>query len=210
MLSVTTRRLTFNFKLRYIFRWPRIAQLVQRLARNYTARGSNPGADEIFLTRPERPWGPPSLLYNGYPVFPGGKAAGGDDILTLLAPKLKEGQRCTFISPLVLRGLFQGKICLSPFCYIFRPNGHHPLLVFNKNIKENHVKIIGKFNTSFLYKCICKVKYFDSSRPKSGINLVLKWDIKGCLKNCTCYKLFDLLTSVLHLRGMRTCFTKYQ
>jgi hypothetical protein len=26
-------------------------------------------------TRPERPWDPPSLLYNGYRIFPGGKAA---------------------------------------------------------------------------------------------------------------------------------------
>ena len=31
---------------------------------------------EIFRTRPDRPWGPPSLLYNGYRVIPGGKAAG--------------------------------------------------------------------------------------------------------------------------------------
>ena len=30
---------------------------------------------EIFSTRPDRPWGPPSLLYNGYRVFPRGKAA---------------------------------------------------------------------------------------------------------------------------------------
>jgi hypothetical protein len=29
-----------------------------------------------FRTRPDRPWGPPSLLYNGYRVFPGGKSAG--------------------------------------------------------------------------------------------------------------------------------------
>jgi hypothetical protein len=29
-----------------------------------------------FPTFPERPWGPPSLLYNGYRVFPAGKAAG--------------------------------------------------------------------------------------------------------------------------------------
>jgi hypothetical protein len=29
---------------------------------------------EFFSTRPNRPWGPPSLLYNGYPVLPGGKA----------------------------------------------------------------------------------------------------------------------------------------
>ena len=26
---------------------------------------------EIFRTCPDRPWGPPSLLYNGYQVFPG-------------------------------------------------------------------------------------------------------------------------------------------
>jgi hypothetical protein len=34
------------------------------------------GGGEIFRTCPDRPWGPPSLLYNGYRVFPGGKAAG--------------------------------------------------------------------------------------------------------------------------------------
>jgi len=28
---------------------------------------------EIFRTYPDRLWGPPSLLYNGYRVFPGGK-----------------------------------------------------------------------------------------------------------------------------------------
>jgi hypothetical protein len=39
-------------------------------------RGSNPGGGEIFRSRPDRPWGPPSLLYNGYRVIAGGKAAG--------------------------------------------------------------------------------------------------------------------------------------
>jgi len=34
---------------------------------------------EIFLTCPDRPWGPPSLLYNGYQVFPGGKERPGRD-----------------------------------------------------------------------------------------------------------------------------------
>jgi hypothetical protein len=34
------------------------------------------GGGEFFRTRPDRPWGPPSLLYNGYRVFPVGKAAG--------------------------------------------------------------------------------------------------------------------------------------
>ena len=31
---------------------------------------------EIFRIRPDRPWGSSTLLYNGYRVFPGGKAAG--------------------------------------------------------------------------------------------------------------------------------------
>ena len=34
---------------------------------------------EIFRTCPDRPWGPPSLLYNGYLFFPGGKKRPGRD-----------------------------------------------------------------------------------------------------------------------------------
>jgi hypothetical protein len=41
--------------------------------------GSNPAGGEIFRTCPDRPWGPPSLLYNGYRVFPGGKVRPGRD-----------------------------------------------------------------------------------------------------------------------------------
>jgi len=39
--------------------------------------GSNPGGGEIFRTCPDRPWGPPSLLYNGYRIFPVGKGGRG-------------------------------------------------------------------------------------------------------------------------------------
>ena len=42
--------------------------------------GSNPGGGEIFRTGPDRPWGPPSFLYNGYRVFPGGKVRPGRDV----------------------------------------------------------------------------------------------------------------------------------
>ena len=57
-----------------------------------TIRVSNPGGSEIFRTRPDRPWGPPSLLYNGYRVFPGSKAAGAWRWPATLhiAPRLKE------------------------------------------------------------------------------------------------------------------------
>jgi len=35
-----------------------------------------PGSNAVatrFSARPDRPWGPPSLLHNGHLVFPGGK-----------------------------------------------------------------------------------------------------------------------------------------
>ena len=51
---------------------------------NFYAYGlDGPGIEsrwgEIFRTCPDRPWGPPSLLYNGYRVFPGGKVLPGRD-----------------------------------------------------------------------------------------------------------------------------------
>ena len=36
-----------------------------------------PSLASRFSARPDRPWGPPSLLYNGYRVFPGGKVRPG-------------------------------------------------------------------------------------------------------------------------------------
>jgi len=45
----------------------------------WTIWGSNPGGGEIFRTCPDRPWGPPSLLFNGYWVFPWGKERPGRD-----------------------------------------------------------------------------------------------------------------------------------
>ena len=52
------------------------AQSVSRPSTGWTVRGLKPGGGEIFRTRPGRPWGPLSLLYNGYRVFTGGKEAG--------------------------------------------------------------------------------------------------------------------------------------
>jgi hypothetical protein len=46
---------------------------------DWTVRRSNPGGGEIFSTCPDRPWGPPSLLYNGYRVFPGSSKRPGRD-----------------------------------------------------------------------------------------------------------------------------------
>lgn len=52
-----------------------MAHMVQRLGMGWTVRGSNPGEDDNFRTRLERPWTPASLLYNAYQVLSEGKAA---------------------------------------------------------------------------------------------------------------------------------------
>ena len=53
--------------------------IIIELVRGWTFPGWNPGGGEIFCTCPDQPWGPPSLLYNGYRVFPGRKEQPGHD-----------------------------------------------------------------------------------------------------------------------------------
>lgn len=51
------------------------AYSVQRVVTGWTARGLNPGARREFSTRPNRPRGPPTLVYKGYHVLAGSKMA---------------------------------------------------------------------------------------------------------------------------------------
>ena len=93
-----------------------IAQSVQRLAMGWTVRGSYPGGGEIFRTRPEWSYGTPSLLYNGYRVFPGGKAAGAgvDHLPHLSTEVLKRGRA---IPLLTIRALVAYKGRTFTFTY---------------------------------------------------------------------------------------------
>ena len=55
------------------------------IATRYGLEGSwdlIPVGGEIFRTYPDRPWFPPSLLYNGYRVFPRGKTGSGVTLTT--------------------------------------------------------------------------------------------------------------------------------
>ena len=77
------------------------------LATGWIVWRSNPGGGEIFHTRPDRPWAPPSLLYNGYRVFPGDKAARGVVLTTHphLSTEVMKGYGYTSTHPLRLSGL---------------------------------------------------------------------------------------------------------
>ena len=76
-------------------------------------RGSNTGGGEIFRTRPDRPWGPPSLLQNVHRIsFPGLKRLGvAMTTNPHLAARLKKEYSYTSTPPLGLRGLFEGELC---------------------------------------------------------------------------------------------------
>jgi hypothetical protein len=79
--NIWSFKLIINFWIHFYSPIPiamvgRVTQSVYRLTTGWTFRGSKPGGGEIFRTRPDRPWGPPSLLYNGYRAFSRGKATG--------------------------------------------------------------------------------------------------------------------------------------
>ena len=49
--------------------WTDLLSIIRSLDTVFTATGICPTTS----VRPDQPWGPPSLLYNGYRVVPGGK-----------------------------------------------------------------------------------------------------------------------------------------
>jgi hypothetical protein len=82
--------MTLFVSLRYLRIFGRVAQSVWRLTTGWTVRESNPDEGEIFRTCPDRPWGPPSLLCNGYRAFPGGRKLTPQP---LLLPRSKKESR---------------------------------------------------------------------------------------------------------------------
>jgi hypothetical protein len=110
------------YRLRYpgplYITWSRDS--VFRIATRYGLEG--PGIEsrwgEIFRTYPDWLWGPPSLLYNGYRVFPGGKGGQGVMLTThpLLVSRLRKSRAIPPLTLWVLLGLLRGS--LYPLLYI--------------------------------------------------------------------------------------------
>jgi hypothetical protein len=70
----------------------------------WMVQGSHPGGGKIFRTCPDWPWGPPSFLYNGYRVFPGGGVKSGQGVMLtphpLLVPLVMKEKSCTSTPPI--------------------------------------------------------------------------------------------------------------
>jgi hypothetical protein len=80
---------------------------------------------EIFRTCPDRPWGPSSLLYNGYWAFPGGKNRPGLDADSSSTSSVVGHERvelCLY-SPNGPYGLYRASVpvqgCILPFYHQF-------------------------------------------------------------------------------------------
>jgi hypothetical protein len=71
--------------------------------------------DEIFRTYPDRPWGPPSLPYNGYRIFPGVKSGRGVTLTThlLLVPRSRKSRAIPLLPLWVLVACYRVKIYLT-------------------------------------------------------------------------------------------------
>jgi len=79
---------------------------------------------EIFHTCPDRPWGQPSLLYNWYRVFPGGKERPGRDAVPSPPSSAVGHERVQLYlySPYGPYGLYRASVELYIYS-AYRPNG---------------------------------------------------------------------------------------
>ena len=82
---------------------------------------------EIFRTCPDRPWGPPSLLYNGYRVFPGCKERPGRDAdpSALLVPLSRKSRVVPLLPLWAVRPLQNLSACTRVhFTFYLYSQGH--------------------------------------------------------------------------------------
>jgi hypothetical protein len=113
-IALSTSNLSINAQpcLRWYIqcKWKRVHKRVGRYSDTLRAGrfGDRIPEGRDFPHPSRKPWLPPSLLYNGYRVFPGGKTAEGVALTTHshLAPRFKKQQSYTSATPLGRRGLF--------------------------------------------------------------------------------------------------------
>ena len=137
------------------------------------------GGDEIFRTHLDRPWGPPSLLYNGYRIsFLGLKRPEhGVDHPPHLVPRLKREQSYTSTPHLGFPGLFQGgtlhflyemnvaSVWITSYCWPFACSTHS--FVSGKRQQEAHCVHSGEWphNCNRVYPFGAGILHLNFSTP---------------------------------------------
>jgi len=126
-----------------------------------------PVRSEIFRTCPDRPWGPPSLLYNRYRVFPGGKERPGRDADSS-PPSSAAGHKRVGLylySPYGPYGLYRATVpvqgCTLPFnplkpelnsiCYLLALLAHHFLHVSRIRVKSLTFRRLMSYIYIYIY-----------------------------------------------------------
>jgi hypothetical protein len=128
------------------------------MATGWTVRGSNSGGGEIFRTYPDQPWGPPSLLYSGYRVFPGGKERPGRDAdpSPTSSAAGHEKVELYLYSPYGPYGLYRASVpvqgCTLPFTFFMKQRN------------------VPTFSRNVCYKIFSSAIYISSPRPNVHFN----------------------------------------
>jgi len=135
-----------SYDMRLCLHWALVAQSVYRLVTGWTVPGSNSGGDEIFRTCPDRPWGPPNLLYNRCRFFPEGKERPGRDVdpSLLLVPWSRKSRAIPLLPLLAVRPVQSLSVCTRLHFTFF-------LLCLKRNIQL----IESDWETSVWPVCVC-------------------------------------------------------
>jgi len=126
-----------------------------------------------FSARPDRPWGPPSLPYNGYRVLPGGKERRGRDADT--SPLLVPWSRKSRFTPLLSHGpydLYRASVpvqgCTLPYFLQIEHNGkrsNKQNTYYNSQLLCPYIFIMAHISTQFraVQLALCNTKSQQSS-----------------------------------------------
>jgi hypothetical protein len=114
---------------------------------------------EICRTYPDRLRGPPSLLYNGYRVLPGGKGGQGVMLIAhpLLVPRLRKSWAIPLLTLWVLLGLLRGSLYL--YLGLGLPHGLFSSVSQPKPLCASHISSIHTSTSYSSYFIIRMIFY---------------------------------------------------
>ena len=109
--------------------------------------------DEIFRTCPDRPWGPPNLLYNGYRVFSGKKRGRGVTLTPhpLLVPWSRKSRTIPLLPLWAVRPVQSLSACtrVHVLITIETQRGCHLKIVYGCNMCCGRAPFIKPTNLSY-------------------------------------------------------------